>query len=491
MPFLFGVIILLFVFAEANAQRLEAEIKVVSASPAVSLVHVKGKITDSKVSEAGYTQIAFPKNYADVSELDKRIENLEFFDAASAKVETRQISDGVFQSIKPYAAFAYDVRLASPSPQTAAAHVSWLNDSYGLLMLNDLLPQFDDAEKKAAKVEINVPNGWKITTSETRLKENVFDVQDYEKTIFLVGKNQREQRLRIGNSELNLATVGEWQFSDDEAAQMADSIATEYQKMFGEIPFKKAQILILPFPRGTSQPDRWRAETRGSTVTVVSGVVPLKSQALQRLHEQLRHEIFHWWIPNSLNLSGNYDWFYEGFAVYQALRTGVELNQIRFQDYLNTLSSAYDLARNQNSSLIEISNNRWTGANGSVYPKGMIAAFLCDAALLRASGGKRSLADVFRRIYDEYKFPHERQEAGSAILSVLNSYPELQPVVRNYIVGARPLDWSSDLDALGIVSATQNAATILQVAPKPSKRQKDLLDKLGYNQWRKLAERNK
>ena len=44
-------------------------------------------------------------------------------------------------------------------------------------------------------------------------------------------------------------------------------------------------------------------------------------------------------IPNDVNLSGNYDWFYEGFALYQSLKLAVGLNRIRFEDFLDTLHS--------------------------------------------------------------------------------------------------------------------------------------------------------
>src|SRR5207245_2243287 len=117
---------------------------------------------------------------------------------------------------------------------------------------------------------------------------------------------------------------------------------------------------ILKFPR-TSGPGSWEADTRGSSVTIISSDTPFKSQSLQQLHEQLRHEIFHLWIPNGVNLSGNYDWFYEGFALYQALKSGITMNRIRFEDFLDTISRAYNIdnAAEHKLSLVEASRNRW------------------------------------------------------------------------------------------------------------------------------------
>jgi predicted metalloprotease with PDZ domain len=399
---------------------------------------------------------------------------------------------GEFETNKPWISFDYEVKADIPVNLTRAAHVSWLSRESGLLMLNDLLPQLKRNQAVAAKVTLEIPAGWKISTNETPSNEkNAFGVENIEKAVFFIAKNRRETIVSVDKTNLNLAIAGNnWQFTDDEASAMAGAILEEYRKIFGSIPDARAQILLLPFPRETSQTDRWRAETRGNTIIIVSGAIPLKSQALQRLHEQLRHEIFHLWIPNALNLSGNYDWFYEGFTVYQALRTGVELNQIRFEDFLNTLSRAYDLAQNQKTSLTEISNKRWLNPGSSVYGKGMIVAFLCDAAIMRESNGKRTLSNVFREIYQKHRFPNSAHEANGAILNIFKSRPELKGYASNYIEGTAKIDWQNELDSFGIEAGKNEFGTVLKVSGKLSGRQKDLLDKLGYNQWRKLLQKS-
>jgi predicted metalloprotease with PDZ domain len=472
----------------ANAQDIEAKIKIVSA--ASPLVRIEGKVLNSGGNFLNRNW-SFPQNYADASELGKRIENLSLFDEAGKKIEIKKLADGEFQAEKPAFSFAYEVKTKVPDRLTSAAHVSWLSADLGLLMLNDLLPLRQTKQPVSAKIILEIPAGWKSASSEKQNPENIFDVKNIENAVFLIGKNWRGQTVRIDKTELNLAVAGEWQFSDEEALQMAGSILEENRKIFGEIPVDKSQIFLLPFPQKTNQPDRWQAETRGATVTILSGALPFKNQALQRLHEQLRHEIFHLWMPNALALSGNYDWFYEGFTVYAALRMGVEVNQIRFDDYLNTLARAYDLAQNQSDSLIEISNKRWAGGNNSVYAKGMIAAFLSDAALLRESRSRRSLSDVFRQIYKKHRAPNAVQDGNAAILDILKSYPELRPVIQKYIEGNSKVEWTDELKNLGIEIGKNGQGTALKVSAKLDNRQKDLLDKLGYNQWRKLLQKRK
>lgn len=471
--------------AAGKAQDLEINVKILPSQR----IRVEGKFLNPENLKLN-REISFLQNYAAVSELGKRIENLELFDEKKTKIGFKKLAAGEFQAENAPSAFAYEVKIDVPDNPASAANVSWLAANQGVLMFNDLLPQWKDGQKISAKIVFEIPNDWKISSSETKSSENVFSVENVEKAIFLIGRNQREKTARIDKTNLNLAIDGEWQFSDAEALEMATAILTEYRKMFGEIPVKQAQILLLPFSR-TFNSDRWQAETRDATVTIISGALPSKREALQRLHEQLRHEIFHLWLPNAVNLSGNYDWFYEGFTVYQALRTGVRLNQISFQDYLNTLGRAFDLAKNQNVSLVEISNKRWTGTNNSVYARGMIVAFLCDSAMLNQGSGKRSLTEIFQKVYRKYHNAILPTDGNAAILAILKDYSELQLIVKNYIEGAAKIEWRDELNIFGIQIAEDGNATRLKVMPELSGRQKDLLDKLGYNQWRKLLQTKK
>jgi predicted metalloprotease with PDZ domain len=235
------------------------------------------------------------------------------------------------------------------------------------------------------------------------------------------------------------------------------------------------------------KPGRWEAETRGGSVTIFSSEMNFKTQSLQRLHEQLRHEIFHFWFPNGVSLSGNYDWFYEGFALYASLKTAVAMNKIRFEDFLDTLSRAHsiDSLQSQKVSLVEASKNRWNGMNTQIYARGMLAAFLIDLALLQKSKGKSSLSEILREIYQKHNFSAPRQDGNAAIQGVLQARAELRPIVDKYIKGTENIAWQTDLDAFGIESATENFTTKLKVKDGLNGRQKDLLSKLGYNNWRK------
>jgi predicted metalloprotease with PDZ domain len=471
-----------------SAQDIEVRISV--ASSALPQIKIEGRILQEK---RALRDISFLRQLADVSALGERIENFRAAGKDGKTLEVKKLIDGEFQTTESAGSWQYEVRAGLPQKLTDSAHISWLGPDLGILMLGDLLPRFGPAV--SAKVSFELPAGWKIFTAQNAVAERTFYVGDIENAVFLLGKGVREKNFELDKHLASLTISGEWKFSDEEALEMARSILAEHKSIFKEIPQPKTRIILLPFPQVNTDYDRWRAETRGSTVTIISGALPFKSQAVQRLHEQLRHELFHLWIPNGLALSGNYDWFYEGFTIYQALQTGVELGQIRFVDFLNTLGQAYRIERRlsetNNVSLIEASEKRWTSSGNFIYAKGLAVAFLCDLTLLRESRGKRSLKDVFRQVYRKHRSgngpSNQIQDGNTAVLGILKTFPELRAIIQQYLEGKLKLEWQNDLTTAGL----ELDGTQIKVMPNPNGRQKDLLDKLGYNQWRKIGQKTK
>lgn len=461
------------------------EINIKLLSPKDSLAEIEGEIPDSRSERF----LLFLGNYADTENLSARIENLKVFDKQNREIEVKKFADGTFQAEQPFSSFSYRIKIFVPENALSSAHISWLTDTHGLLMLNDLLPKFHE---NAANVSLNLPPGWTLSASEKQIAEKTFQIKNIENSVFLVGQDLRENNALVGETELNFSTIGRWNFADADAVKMAGEILTEYQKIFGEMPVKNVNIFLLRFPKDIGF-ERWRAETRGANVMILSSPTNFQSLETQRFHEQIRHELFHLWIPNNLNLSGDYAWFYEGFAQYAALRTGVELNRITFADFLDTLEQAINLSdrRSQPISLLEASKSRWDGENSSVYARGMLIAFLADVALLRESRSKTDLLQMFRRIYQKHHISTDQTGGNAAILDILLSRPELVPIIDKYVKGSEKVDLQRDLQAAGIETIPATHGQKLQIKSKLSGHEKDLLNKLGYNNWRKFLRNSK
>ena len=137
------------------------------------------------------------------------------------------------------------------------------------------------------------------------------------------------------------------------------------------------------------------------------------------------------------------------------------------------------------------SATRFAGSNTQIYARGMLVAFLCDLALLDHSKGKRSVENVLADLFARHRTPAAKVDANSAVVALLRSNPRVVPVVDKYVMGSEKIDWASDLASAGIEDSDAGILTNLRVKEKLTGRQKALLDKLGYNNWRKLTPTSK
>jgi predicted metalloprotease with PDZ domain len=185
-------------------------------------------------------------------------------------------------------------------------------------------------------------------------------------------------------------------------------------------------------------------------------------------------------VPNSLNLEGDYDWFYEGFTLYTALRTALELKAIDFKEFLNTLSRVYDSYRTHPDmfSLIDESERRWAGSGSTVYVKGMLVAFLYDLMIRRESGGQKTLADRYRDLFNGHVA--DGANGNDVIISVLSSPPAVSHFTKSYVETSGQLELERILPAYGLAIESTARGSQLRVGRGLNEEQKRLLQSLGY-----------
>jgi predicted metalloprotease with PDZ domain len=473
--------LLLIVSGAARGETLSARISIISVAPA--RVRIEG---ERSVATRAWS---FRNAYASMVNLGERIEKLALADSSGADVPVRKLAPGEYEAASAATRFVYEMKLDAPLFESDAAHVSWLTNERGFLMLGDLLPLVSgekDVAKASASLRFVLPVNWMIATNNKAGVDGVFEVTDREAAIFFVGQNLRERRQRVGAMEFAFVTAGEWAFSDAEVADLAASLLKEHTNTFGGAAQSRAMLILAPFPRQAAA-DHWSAETRGATITLLAGKSPSKTAALAQLSFPLAHELFHLWIPNGLMLDGNYDWFYEGFTLYQALMAGVRLNLLTFQDYLNAMGRAFDAYKaaqgRDELSLLAASERRWTRSPALIYNKGMLAAFLYDLNLRQKSGGKRSLNDVYRALFRQSSNASQaRRDGNLAALAALNGAGEMRDVTRRYIESASAIELSAAIAPFGLRIETGGVRTRIAVAEQLSGAQRDLLRKFGYNE---------
>jgi hypothetical protein len=488
--FRFGVTLLALVCVgrAASAQSLDVKIKVEPGG--LRRVHIEGK------KEGGATAWSFRNFYGSASGLAERIENFALFDESGANVASKKLAPGEFTAAKPASRFSYNLKLDAPDFVSDSSHVSWLTADRGLLMLGDLLP----LPLTKAKVELLLPAGWKVSTVEAENAAGTFDTTDAERAVFAVGRDLRERGGRVGGMTFTLVTAGDWAFSDAEAVDSVEEILKVHQEMLGGIPRQRSMLLLFPLPQVAAAGNLWSAETRGSTVVLLSGRLPSKLAAKAQLDGSLTHELFHLWVPNGLALEGEYDWFYEGFTNYMALRAGMRRGQLTFQDYVNALGREYDSYKAAKGpkevSLPEASQRRWSGSPSLVYHKGMLVAFLYDLTLMRQTGGKDSLGVVYRELFRRYGRGEKSVDGNRAVIESLGVMPGMHGFVERYVDGNSEIILPPFIEAFGLRVEPGGARTHVGVADSLDSSQRELLRKLGYNESqdaeaRKLHERLK
>ncbi|MFY9622655.1 MAG: hypothetical protein WAM70_11705 [Pyrinomonadaceae bacterium] len=464
------------------AQKEEVTIEILPESNAVRV----------EISGVPQKTWSFRDAYAGAIGLGRRVRKFQSLDTPGARNSVRELAPGHFELGASASSVSYEVDLSPPSRAADAAFVSWLAKERGILRLSDLLPLRSVQPGSVARdvqVMINTPQGWGAFSDEEVTALRAYRFTDSDSAIIIVGKNVRRSVRNASGNLFKLLVDGAWAFSDEEAMDTLLNVVRQHSEI-GALPCNQVTLVLSTFPGGPGAANTWSAETRGCNVVVLMGQTPSRVGALAQLGNALTHEVFHLWIPNGVALGGDYDWFYEGFTMYQAARAAVRLGLVTWPEFLNAIARAYDGSPTANApslSLMDASKQRWTIGAPSVYSKAMVVAFLYDLNLRSQTGGKRSLDDVYRRVFRDHprKSAVKQAEAdgNAAATTALRSELSSGNFVERFITAPVSIDLKNELAPFGL-RVEKLVRTHISVSDDVSKRQRDLLKQLGYNEPR-------
>ena len=419
---------------------------------------------------------SFKNAYAGVLGLGDRIERFQAV-SSGRTVSVRMLAAGEFRSLTLVDRVSYDVKL-TPRSLADLPHISWLSNNNGILLLGDLLPETVKSPN-GVSVQFDVPADWHVSSTLVATSGG-FLVDDPEEAVFVVGRELHFNSVKNDQMELRLIRQGNWRFADKDLLKPGLELLTRYQQLTGFKLRNIPTIVIVPFPIPGSTAN-WKAETRGSnSILLLNPQASWKNWRAQ-LAIILTHELFHLWVPNSLQLKGDYDWFFEGFTSYIALQAALEMKLISFQEYLNTVGRVYDsyLSGTDDQSLLEASERRWTSSAPVVYDKGMLVAFIYDLRVRRASGGSSSLRDVYRSLFA--RFVDEPAEANDVIIQALTSSPATSDFAKSYVEARKRIYLEEILPEFGVEVDRADSRTHLRIPKELRDDQKKLLRTLGYH----------
>jgi predicted metalloprotease with PDZ domain len=417
---------------------------------------------------------SFRNAYAGALGLAERVDEFQAFTASGKDVSAKKSATGEFRSDLEAGRISYTVRLSNPRASDLP-HVSWLAEDRGFLMFADLLP----VEIASLSAEFVLPTEWTVESSMVPDANRRYEVSAPEKSVFFLGRLLRKASKIAGGMTLETVVNGAWRFNEDAAMNAATEVMEKYLALTGfRLPGKSViMIAASPVALGNSI---WKAETRGSSVVVLMDPAARSKNSLGQLRVIFTHELLHLWVPNSLKLEGDYDWFFEGFTLYMALQTALELKVINFKGFLTTLAGVFDSysSHPDELSLIQESERRWTSAGSQVYVKGMLVAFLYDLLVRKESGGKTTLAAVYRDLFNGHIA--DGANGNEAIIRLLGSSPAGKDFVKSYVENIKEIKLEQLLPAYGLHLDSNGTTSQLQVGRELNEDQKQLLRSLGY-----------
>lgn len=464
----------------AGGQRL-AEVSITKESLHGTAVKVTARFA---ADEAGSVRgFSFVDEHAGIKGLSARVTELRTFDRYGSEIPNRRGEGGTVFADAPVYAVTYAVDIETRSDATLGAHVSWFACGDGALMMYDLLPVSKEAGPPVKVTIDTARSALKISSVYTPEKDGAFLVTDVDNAVFVLSATARNLSASAEGADLSFSVIGSWQYTDEDLVSMTREILAEYKRIFGLVPFRRIHLSIMKIGCEDLR-DRWRAETRGPSVLILSSPSTYRNHGAQLIHEQLRHELLHLWIPNALRLRGDYSWFYEGFTFYRALIAGASLGRIRFEDVLDALADSYRRAG---------SSGRWynVGESGGIplsspggvqYSQAVLLAFAADVAMMDGSG--KNVDDLLRKVFREGTRLPVDEDAGEFVISKMAEYGPLIPIIGNHIRGTLPPDWAAFFQKAGLKKEPAAAGIRLSVVETPDRRQRAMLRRLGYNDRR-------
>ena len=458
-----GAILLCFGVAEAQANT-----RVTISIPTSGQIKVEAELSSPGRSWS------FRNAYAGALGLAERVEEFQAFGDSGKDARVKKSATGEFRSDLDATKITYVVRLSNPRA-AHIQHASWLAEDRGFLMLADLLP-IDIASVSA---EFVLPSGWTVESSLAPDGNGRYEVLAPEKSVFFLGRLLRKASKNVNGMMLETVVNGTWRFKDDDALKAAAGVMEKYFALTGfRLPGRSAiMIATSPVSLGNSI---WKAETRGSAVVVLLDPAARNKNTIEQVRIIFSHEMLHLWVPNALKLEGDYDWFFEGFTLYMALQTALELKVINFKGFLTTLAGVYHSysSHPDQFSLIEESERRWTGSGTQVYDKGLLVAFLYDLLVRKETASKTTLADRYRELFNGGVAAND--DGNEAIIRLLGSSPASKDFLKSYVENRVEIKLEQLLPAYGLQLDSSGKVTQLRVSRELNEDQKQLLRSLGY-----------
>ena len=315
-----------------------------------------------------------------------------------------------------YRVFAFEV----------SVRTSFLDDSHAFLSGTSLFFFVEGDLGRPCTVTVDPPAGWRISTALPALKahRNTFLARDYDELVdspIEVGTHQL-LAFRVDGTRFEVALHGHTNADLSRMVAELRAIVRTTGAMFGGFPFDRYLFIIHTLTT------RGGLEHANACTLDIVGLSFEDEKGYQNFAELAAHEFFHAWNVKRIRdrplgpfdyTKENYTrllWFHEGFTVHMEAIILMRAGLLPVERYLKDLAedwTRYVARPGRNvTPLSDLSYEAWikqykpadnhTNRMVSYYDKGRWAGLALDLILRSATGGRRGLPDLFRRLWSRY-----------------------------------------------------------------------------------------
>jgi len=375
------------------------------ADARLSVVHVCGTIVGSAA------RMASLRAFAGVD--GTRLEPIGFTAAGpdGEKLDAR-IADGawVVENGGRDFTFEYDVALTIEnrySPDVRGM-MTFLGDDRCRILGKDVLLIPEIPVASGIMVDVSMRPQWRLSASSPHVRNRVVvpDLAELPFTMTVSGEYRIFGR-SIGGSEIVLAIAGSWSFSDEEFFDVVCRIVSEEISLFGSCPRARYLIVCDGNPvMGGSRFDYYGIHYGGSMILLLDRRLD-RSELMDTPMAIIAHEFFHNWNGEALGAAGRgFLWFTEGvtnYISYHVLREANVITHNQWESRRCAISERYHANPYAKRVTIGEAGNNDMGDKDMInllYDGGFLAAEALDARLRGDTGGRVTLIDVLKRMYE-------------------------------------------------------------------------------------------
>ncbi len=304
---------------------------------------------------------------------------------------------------------------------------SEINDAHAFINCSNVFPFIKGRTQDHAEVNIKLPPHWsKISTGLKKISDGVYSAENYDilaDSPFEAG-NQNILEFSVSGKNHYICLYGYGNYDADTLRKDFARIVREEEKMMGSLPYDEYTFICSLVETGGGG-----LEHLNSFAIQYPGMKFKDRRSYNALMGLVAHEFFHLWNVKRIRPSelGPFDyehenytkllWVAEGFTSFYDNLFIYRAGFLNKEEYLEALSKEINDALRYEGrkvqSLEDASYDAWikyyrrdensNNSQISYYTKGSVVSNMLNIGIITSSGGKYSLDDVMKELFEEYK----------------------------------------------------------------------------------------